>query len=133
MKWQFFEKLAAFVFEQNDYEVSMGIVKKFGCKNRFSKRQYDIIAENPRHVFAVDCKRWTGRRYKSSQLRVAAEKHIERCILLKRDSEKEIIPLIVTLMQEGMVVHDGVPIVPIEMLNTFLNTWEECGDEIRKI
>ena len=129
MKWQFFERLVGFVFEQNGYEVTVGAVKKGGGV----KRQYDVIAESPRYIFAADCKRWTGNRYKESQLRAAAGKQTERCMLLKRETDKGIIPLIVTLMPEGISIHGGVPIVPFEKLNTFLNSWEENEEDIREI
>jgi hypothetical protein len=129
MKWQYFERLVGFVFEQNGFKVSSGVVRK-GSGGR---RQYDVIAENPRHVFAADCKRWTGRRYKDSQLRSAAEKQTERCMLLKGETEKVIIPIIVTLMPEGIVIHAGVPVVPFGKLNTFLNSWEQNDEDIREI
>lgn len=129
MKWQYFERLVGFVFERNAFDVNVGVVKKGGGW----KRQYDVIAENPRYIFAADCKRWTGRRYKDSQLRAAADKQTERCMLLKGETEKGIIPLIVTLMPEGIVIHGGVPIVPFEKLNTFLNSWEDNDDDIREI
>ncbi len=129
MKWQFFERLVAFVFEQNEWKVSVNVVKHLG----HGKRQYDVIAASPRHIFAADCKRWTGRRYKASLLRAAAGKQIERCMWLKPGAKNKIIPLIVTLMPEDIIIHDGVPIVPILMLNTFIRTWEENDDEIRQI
>jgi hypothetical protein len=135
MKWQFFERLVAFVFKQNDYEVAVSVVKRLGKKRSAgnTKRQYDVIAESPRHVFAADCKRWTGRRYKSSMLKSAAEKQIERCMFLKAETKKPILPLIVTLMREDVVIHDGVPVVPIEMLNSFIHSWEMDDDQIRQI
>jgi len=129
LKWQWFEKLTAWVFEQNGFDVSAGTVRiKDGIK-----RQYDVLAEGHRYVFAVDCKRWTGGRYKSSQLRRAVEMHIERCSLICQEYGKGIIPLIVTLMQEDILIHSGVPVVPIDRLNRFINSWEQSGYEIRQI
>jgi hypothetical protein len=129
MKWQYFERLVAFVFESNGYDIYVNVVKRFGG----AKRQYDVIAEGPRHIIAADCKRWTGRRYKASMLRNAADRQIERCLCLKSGSAKGIIPLIVTLMSEDIVIHQGVPIVPIEKLNAFINSWEENDDGIRHV
>jgi len=129
MKWQWFERLAAWVFEQNGFTVSAGAVRIFGRK----RRQYDIIAEGSRFVFAADCKRWKGGRYKTSQLRMAAEGQIERCTLLKKGFDKEIIPLVVTLMHEDIVMHSGVPLVPIDMLNSFINSWEQAEGGIMRI
>lgn len=129
LKWQYFERLVAFVFEQNGFEVEAGAVRTFGG----SKRQYDVIASNPRHTFAVDCKRWTGRGYRSTLLRKAAERQTERCMLLRQETDRPIIPMIVTLMQEDMLIHEGVPIVPLHKLNTFLNSWERHDEGIRRV
>ncbi|MBN2331300.1 MAG: hypothetical protein JXC85_05795 [Candidatus Aenigmarchaeota archaeon] len=129
MKWQYFEMLVGFVFEQNGYDVTVGAVRK----GSWGRRQYDVLAESQRHLFAADCKRWTGRRYRESQLRSAAAKQAERCMLLKSETDKGIIPLIVTLLPEGMVIHDGVPIVPFEDLNSFLNSWEGYDEDITEI
>lgn len=123
MKWQHFEKLTGWVFENNDFEVYVNVIRK----NPVMKRQYDVIAENGRHVFAADCKRWAGGRYKASAIKSSVEKHIERCVFLKNFTEKPVIPVIVTLMKEDVIIHDGVPVVPIGVLNTFLNTWERTG------
>src|SRR3989344_2171891 len=113
VKWQYFERLGGWIFEQNDFSVKINFVSKK------PKRQYDVIAEKFGKIFLVDCKKWKGGRYKSSQLKSAAEKHLERTGLFK--SEKQKLPLIVTLIDEDISEYSGVDIVPIDKLNTFLN------------
>lgn len=114
-RWQTFEELVGFVFEENGFEVEVGLVKILNGK---VKRQYDVIAENFKYMFVVDCKFWDKNRYKSSALRDAAETHIERCKHLETD--KKIVPLIITSNQEDINFHKGVAIVPISKLNGFL-------------
>ena len=125
VKWQYFEKLVGWIFEQNDFKVRVNLVSKSHQKGEgqktcsHQKHQYDVVAEKFNKIFIVDCKKWAGKRYKSTQLKYAVEKHLERCSLI--GSEKEKIPLIVTLMDEDIQEHKGVPIVPVDKLNTFLN------------
>jgi len=47
MKWQYFEKLVAFIFDNNDFEVKHNSVLKLGK----TKRQFDVIAERFGTVF----------------------------------------------------------------------------------
>ena len=116
--WQNFEKLVGYVFEQNDYKVKVNFVKMLQGRIR---RQYDVIAENFKNLFVVDCKMWGNGRYKSSALKDAAETHVERCKHLETD--KEIVPLIVTSNNEDVQFHEEVVIVPIDKLNNFLIGW----------
>ena len=117
--WQDFEKLVGYVFEENDFLVDYGFVKVFKNKKR---RQYDLIAENDNSIFIIDCKKWSGNRYKSSALKKAIEKQIERSRFIKSDKEK--VSLIVSLLDEDIKIHKGAYIVPINRLNWFLNNYD---------
>jgi hypothetical protein len=120
MKWQWFERLAAMVFEENGFSVRSNVVITGGG----TRRQFDVIAESQRYIFAADCKRWKGGRYKASLLRRAAEAQIERCIFLKKTVQKDIIPMVISALNEDINIHQGVPIVPVDKLNGFINSWE---------
>ena len=117
-KWQTFEQLVGHIFEMNDFSVDINFVKMLHGRVR---RQYDVIAKDLRYLFVVDCKMWAGNRYKSSALKNAAETHIERCKHL--ESDKEIVPIIVSLNNEDVDWHEGVPIVPVHKLNSFLRNY----------
>lgn len=121
MKWQWFEKLVAWIFEQNDFIVASDRVVRFGG----FKRQFDVIAERYGSLFVVECKKWSGSRYKKSQLKKAAECHKEKCSLYSERQKKTAIPLVVTLVDEDIISHDNVFVVPIEKLNTFINNFEK--------
>ena len=114
VKWQYFEKLVGWIFEQNGFSVKVNFVSKN------PRRQYDVVAEKFNKIFIVDCKKWKGNRYKATQLKYAIKKHLERCGHF--EAEKQKTPLIVTLLDEDITEYGGIQIVPIDKLNTFLNT-----------
>ena len=63
--WQSFEKLAAFIFEKNGFATTVGTVK---TRNR-TGRQYDVIARKNGKTLLVECKQWSGSRYRLSALK----------------------------------------------------------------
>ncbi len=115
--WQNFERLAAFIFEENGFQVETGKVK---TKNK-KRRQFDVIAKKGNKTFLVECKKWAGNRYRLSSLRTAVRQHKERLEFYKSITGENAIPIIVTLIEEEILFCDGVPIVPISKLNSFIN------------
>ncbi len=112
VKWQWFEKLVAFVFEQNDFSVNEKRVIVFDNK---TKRQYDVIAEKFGKIWLIECKK-----QKNLNFNQAIKKHLERCEIYKNKTKKTIVPLIVTMNQE---MEAEIPIVPLLKLNTFINEY----------
>ena len=120
MKWQYFEKLVAFIFEKNDFSVKQNVVLKFGKK----KRQFDVIAERFNNVFLVECKKWS--KFSEASVKKAVKDHKERCILYSEGlKNKHALPIIVTLLEGDIKLHDSMPIIPIDKLNLFINSFEE--------
>ena len=117
-RWQTFEDFVGYIFEENSFEVKINLVKMLNGKIR---RQYDVLAENFNYLFVIDCKFWSNGRYKNSALRSAAETHVERCKHI--ETEKEIVPLIVTSNNEEIICHEGVFVVPVSSLNNFLKDY----------
>ncbi len=118
IKWQYFEKLVAFVFEKNNFETRQNVLIKFSE----GKRQFDVIAERFDELFLIECKKWSGNRYKTADLRKAVDNHLERCRLFSEKENKKAVPLIVTLLEEEINNQEGVPIVSIDKLNLFINS-----------
>jgi Holliday junction resolvase-like predicted endonuclease len=131
LTWKDFEGLVANILTQNDYR----------CVESFRRRgtsetkgmEIDVIGHKGNSIIAVDAKMWGSRTGKSSALKTAAEKQKERtkrlCEMMPRLSEKiggvangqyTLTPLLVTWMVEEVIIHDGVPIVPVFNLNSFL-------------
>jgi protease II len=133
--WQNFERLVAFIFEKNNFRVSVNIVKT-GQK---TKRQYDVIAVKGDQTFLVECKKWAGNRYRLSAIKKAVEQHKERTAFYETITHEDAIPLLVTLIEEEIPFYEGVPIVSIQKLNAFVNELDdyaqgdffcECEDEL---
>jgi hypothetical protein len=119
--WQNFERLTAFIFEENDFEVKTNTVKT-SCKIR---RQYDVIAKKRNRTFLIECKKWAGNRYRLSALKAAIEKHKERTEFYKNITKEDTIPILVTLIEEEIQFYEGIPIIPILKLNSFINEMDE--------
>jgi protease II len=115
--WQNFERLAAFIFEENNFQVETSKVKTLKKK----RRQYDVIAKKNDKTFLVECKKWAGNRYRLSSLRTAVKQHKERSEFYKNLTNENAIPIIVTLIEEEILFCEDVPVVPILKLNSFIN------------
>ena len=114
--WQNFERLAAFIFEKNDFRTNVNTVKTWNKK----RRQYDVIAKKSDQTFLIECKKWAGNRYRLSALKKAIVQHKERTLFYESITTEDAIPLIVTLIEEEILVFEGVPIVPVYKLNSFI-------------
>lgn len=115
--WQNFERLAGFIFEQNNYNTQ---VNKVLLENKKKRRQYDVIATKNNTTYLVDCKKWAGHRYRLSGIKSAINKHKERTEFYNRINNTKAIPIIVTLIEEEIQSHNDVYIIPILKLNSFL-------------
>jgi hypothetical protein len=115
--WQNFERLAAFIFEKNNFRVKVNTVKTW----QKTKRQYDVIAWKGNQTFLVECKKWAGNRYRLSAVKKAVEQHKERTTFYAAITHEDAIPLLVTLIEEEIRLYEGVPIVPVQKLNSFVN------------
>jgi hypothetical protein len=115
--WQNFERLTAFVFEKNNFLAVTNTVKT----QKKRRRQYDVIAKTNNKTFLVECKKWAGNRSRLSALKRAIERHIERTEFYRHLTRENAIPIVVTLVEEEIRSYEGVPIVPILRLNSFIN------------
>jgi len=107
--WQWFEKLVAFIFSENEFKVEQNVVKTF----EKDKRQYDVIATRFNTTFIVECKK--VKKMSRGMLKKIVKKHLERTERIRGQ------PLVVTLNGSSDFI-EGVPIVPIRDLNAFINT-----------
>ena len=122
--WQNFERLAAFIFEKNEFRVAVNTVKTDHKK----RRQYDVIARKSNQTFLVECKKWAGSRYRLSALKKAVEQHNERTAFYNTITSEDAIPLLVTLVEEEIQCYEGVPLVPVLRLNSFIHELDKDED-----
>ena len=114
--WQYFEKLVAFIFQENGFDVKQNVIVKDGLR----KRQFDVIAKRYGITYLVECKKWKSKQRVMS-LKPAVKKHLERCGLYAEVYAEKVLPIIVTLMDDKIEEENGVPVVPIMKLNWFIN------------
>ena len=92
------------------------------------RRQYDVIARKSDQTFLVECKKWAGSRYRLSALKKAVEQHSERTTFYNTITREDAIPLLVTLVEEEIQCYEGVPLVPVLMLDSFIHELDTDTD-----
>lgn len=126
LDWQEFENFAVHSFAENGYLTAKHVV----FKTRAGRREIDILAWNDTFLFAVDCKHWC-RGLSTARLRKAVQAQVERCKALASRPEilrkfgimprlRKIVPAIFTLGSAPQTVIEGVPVVSISKLVSFL-------------
>jgi Holliday junction resolvase-like predicted endonuclease len=139
--WRDFEDVVAAIFEAHDFSVRRNFRFKTRSRRNEAGRRYeiDVIAAKGGSIFCVDCKQWSGGRYKKSAVISAANKQKERTsefgkFLKGNAAARETLhagksaagkewktkPLIVTLLEEDITKVRGVFIAPLWKLNAFL-------------
>jgi len=116
--WEEFEEKVEEIFKLHNFKTIRNF--RFKTTKRF---EIDIIAEKRDLLFVIDCKQWNKGRYKISALKKAAERNLERSRELQSTligRNKKVIPIIITLFDEAIYEYEGVYIVPLFKLNSFL-------------
>jgi hypothetical protein len=138
--WQEFEDFTEHIFSANSFRT----VKHFVFKSSNGRREIDILAWNDTLMFAVDCKHWV-RGLSTGRMRDAARAQIERAVslanrpdLLKRikvdhTEKRSIMPVILTLGDLRERIVEGVPIVSVSKLLSFIYGVSPVDDGIRRI
>jgi len=140
LKWQEFEEFAAKQLIENGYRV----LKHLLFKSKAGRREIDLLAWNDNFILAVDCKHWS-RRLSPSRVQAAASAQTERTRLLAEQPEvleqhglnvtetRHILPVIVTLAESEQRITDGVPIVPIMKLPSFIYGISPVDETLRTV
>jgi hypothetical protein len=131
MTWKDFEGFVASILSAHQYQ----------CVESFRRRgtsamhgmEIDVIGVKGNTLVAIDAKLWGIRRSKASALKLAAEKQKIRTNELSNELHKlarkmgglqkkeyQLFPVIVTWLVEDVELHEGVPVVPIFKLNSFI-------------
>lgn len=116
LSWQEFEKITKTILESHGFETKF----RFVFKDKKSKSEIDVLAVRHNIMLAIDAKRYTAKWHRKSALKKQAEKHVERCNRYSKLVNKKVIPVIVSLIDDSIVFHEGCIIVPFESLNDFL-------------
>jgi len=138
--WQEFEDFTEHTFSANGFHT----VKHFVFKSKTGRREIDILAWNDTLTFAVDCKHWL-RGLSTGRMRDAARAQVERAVslanrpdLLKRlkvdhTERRSIIPVILALGDLRERIVEGVPVVSVPKLLSFIYGVSPVDDCMKRI
>ncbi|MEM4689393.1 MAG: hypothetical protein QXF37_01670 [Archaeoglobaceae archaeon] len=89
-------------------------------KDELGRAEIDVVAERGNILLCLDAKLYSGHRYRVSQLKKEAEKHVERCKRFSKLAGKKAVPIIISFIDDNIYFHEGCIIVPFGSLNYFL-------------
>ena len=140
LEWQEFERFAAESLEQNGFRT----IKHLLFKSQIGKREIDLLAWNDSFLLAIDCKHWQRGLTASLSSRVAgaqferAEALAGRPEILRRHGvdrieKRFLMPVILCLSEPRVRIVDGIPIVPISKLISFLYGMSPIDEALKRI
>jgi hypothetical protein len=139
LTWKDFEGFVASILSANT----------FRCVESFRRRgnslmhgmEIDVIGVKGQTIVSIDAKMWGVRSGKATALRTAAEKQKVRTQELSRELDRLsmkitnltpgdylLFPVLVTWLVEDVELHEGVPVVPIFKLNSFILDFYQYED-----
>ncbi len=116
ISWQEFEELVREVLESHGFETMFRVV----FRDEEGRSEIDVVAERFGIVLAIDAKRYARNWYRKSAIKREARKHAERCKRYSRVEGKDVIPVIVSFVDDEVVECSGCIIVPLRAINDFL-------------
>lgn len=140
LEWQEFEKFAAESLEENGFRT----VKHLVFKSKLGRREIDLLAWNDSFLMAIDCKHWLRGLSPSSSVEVVraqcerAEALAARVELLKkygidRVEGRYLMPVILCMAEPRDALVDGVPVVAVSKLISFLYGVSPVDERLRRI
>jgi hypothetical protein len=124
LSWKDFEYFTSELLTMFEYSTKVNIVLSK------PRAQLDIIGIKNDFAITIDCKHW---KYSNkTTLTIYAEKQIRRTMLwLEREKKiTKAIPMIITLDNAIFKFINGVPVVPILTLKSFLKEFDKQDDSI---
>lgn len=141
LTWKDFEGFVASVLIENNY-VCIESYRRRGS-SLTKGMEIDVIGQRGKTIVAIDAKMWSIRAGKAAALKKAAEKQKDRTKELSFElsnlskkigglpaGDYQFIPVIVTWLVEEVELHEGVPVVPIFKLNSFILDLDQYDDII---
>ncbi|MER5176387.1 MAG: NERD domain-containing protein [Candidatus Nitrosocosmicus sp.] len=128
INWHDFELFSSEIMKYHGYAV----YTNFRLKN--PRREIDVIGIKSQKALLIDCKHW--QKNSISGLKQIVEKQKNRSILFVQKSKMNIenaFPIILTFLPNDFGYIDGVPIVSINKLNSFLLDFDGIYQNFYKI
>lgn len=118
LTWSEFEDFCAEAVESAGYSVKRNV------QLRKPRRQLDLLAESPTMGLSIDCKHWKRSVGDATLERLAlAQTERTRQYKTRLDAtDKGILPMLLTLVDNQTRIVNRVPVVPLFTLKDFLST-----------
>jgi len=138
--WQEFEDFAEVILSENGFSTRKHLVFKTSA----GRREVDILAWNDTFILAVDCKHWL-RGSSAGRMKEAAQAQVERVTRLAKvprllhrlkvsnPDGRVIIPVILSLGELRDRLIDGVPIVCVSRLLSFIYGVSPVDTNLKRI
>lgn len=125
LSWEEFERFASHLVASWGYEV------KWNVTLRKPRAQIDLVALGNSFVLSIDCKHWK-RELSPSVARRLAKDQLQRSSLLRRQLEdpRPIASVILSFSDSEGGFVDGVAVVPVRVLRSFLESIESCSSQL---
>lgn len=126
LSWQEFEEYIRDILQHHDFNV------KFRKVFRTPERGYqiDVVASRSDLCLCLDAKKYGKGRHRSSSLRNEALKHFERCQAHEAMFGIKSIPVIVSWLDDSLMIENGCIIMPYNALNDFVLNIDAYLEEI---
>jgi len=140
LEWQEFEQFAGETLERNGFRT----VKHLVFKSRIGRREIDLLAWNDSFLLAIDCKHWL-RGLSPSRCRQVASAQAERSQALaerldtlrrhgvSNAEKRSLMPMILCSGDPRESIVNGVPIVAVSKMISFLYGVSPIDEELRRI
>jgi hypothetical protein len=124
--WQEFEERTRDVLSAHDFKVKFREV----FRTEQQGYQIDVVGYRKDLCVCLDAKRYTKGHHRASALREQARHHYYRCIAHEKKFGIRSIPVIVSLIDDSLMVENGSIIVPFDALNDFLLNLDQYLEEL---
>ncbi|KUO81527.1 MAG: hypothetical protein AT718_00200 [Vulcanisaeta sp. JCHS_4] len=136
LPWDEFEALIRLIFEEWGFRV----VSRLRVPVVGTRVEFDVIAYREPRVLLIEAKRW---RRVSGSLSAIVKRHLEKVELVSREpevlmnrlgvrwGEALLIPVVITWHKAGTSMLEGVPIVSIYQVNSFIMELDGIVDYVR--
>lgn len=128
-RWQDFEEHIRDVFENHGFTTEFR--KVFRSNDR--KYEIDLVARRFDRTLCVDCKLYGETWYRESRLREEARLHVERCREYTRKIGEQAVPIIVSWLDDDLIIEDACLFVPYRSLNDFLANLDYYMDALGEV
>lgn len=126
--WQEFEKYTENVLRKFRFDIDFR--KVFSDEKR--KYEIDIVGYGEKYILCLDCKLYKNKD-RINSLKEEAKKHYKKVEKFKeiKEDEKDFIPIIVTFLDDSLLIEKGCIFVPYFKLNEFLNNIHFYLEELK--